>query len=282
MKTVDGKALAQKIRKEVKQEVAAFGKKGRAIVFHAVLVGDNPASHIYVNMKKRACDEVGIDMRVDLLPANVSQSELEGKIRQLSNDDSVHAILLQLPLPEGLNAAGAIACIAPEKDVDGLTVVSFGKLASEAAGSGLFPCTPQGILHILKSEGVILEGANVTVIGRSNIVGKPVALMLMKEDATVTVCHKKTKDLAAHTRGADVVVVAAGCPGLVRADMVRDGAVVVDVGVNRLEDGTIVGDVDFEGVSGKARVITPVPGGVGPLTIAFLLKNVVTAAAKLR
>lgn len=280
---VDGKTLADGIRRDVKKQVETIKKQGGSICFAAVVVGNDPASLLYVDKKKKACAEAGIDMQVFSLECDetrakgdvvidLGQSELNALLDKLSKDKKVHGVLLQLPLPAGLDARKAISYIAPEKDVDGLTEQNFGKLATEQ--QGLVPCTALGVLHILKSTGVEVAGKNITVIGRSGIVGKPVSLLLLKEDATVTVCHSKTKDLAAHTKNADVVIAAAGVPNLVRANMVKQGVVVIDVGINRTEKG-LAGDVDFGNVSKKASVITPVPGGVGPLTIAFLLKNIV-------
>ena len=292
MVTVDGKKLAEQIRRDVAKETAEIKRQGGNICFAAVVVGDNPASLLYIDKKKKACEEVGIEMRVFAIECaeeraqgevfvttakgghecHYLQGELNALLAQLSKDKKVNGILLQLPLPQGLDAHEAISYIAPEKDVDGLTEVNFGKLATEQ--DGLVPCTALGILHILKSSGVNIEGKNVTVIGRSSIVGKPTSLLLLKENATVTVCHSKTKNLSEHTQKADIVIAAAGCPKLVRANMVKQGVVIIDVGINREKNG-IVGDVDFTEVSKKASLITPVPGGVGPLTIAFLLKNII-------
>ena len=275
MKLVDGRALAKEITERVKAEVNALQS---SISFVHILVGNDPAGLIYSDMKQKACDAVGINKQTMHLGVNTSQGALNDIIAQLSADEKVHGILLQLPLPVGLNAREAISYIAPHKDVDGLTAENFGYLAAEEPR--IAPCTPLGIMHILKASGVSVAGKDVCVIGRSNIVGKPVALLLTAANATVTLAHSKTKDLIKHTRNADIVIVAAGKPKLLTADMVKQGVVVIDVGINRLPDGRICGDVDFEHVSKKASLITPVPGGVGPLTIAFLLSNIVQAYIK--
>jgi len=275
VRIVDGKALAKEIIERVKTEVNVIIKNGSEINFTAVIVGDNPASVLYVSKKQKACEDVGIKMTVVSLAGGVTQKALNNKLSELSHDKNTHGILLQLPLPDGLNAREAISYIVPHKDVDGLTAENFGYLATEEAR--LVPCTALGILHILQANGVELAGQNVCVIGRSNIVGKPVALLLTAHNATVTLAHSKTRDLINHTKNADIVIVAAGKPGLLSADMVKNGVVVIDVGINRTADGAICGDVDFGTVSKKASLITPVPGGVGPLTIAFLLSNIVQA-----
>jgi len=271
---IDGKALAKEVIAEIKVEAANLAP----INFAAVIVGENPASVLYVDKKKKACNDVGIDVQVVRLTADISQDKLNEMLAGLSADKDVHAILLQLPLPSELNPREAISHISPLKDVDGLTAENLGLLA---VGTPHFvPCTALGILHILKSSNVPIEGADVCVIGRSNIVGKPTALLLMANGASVTLLHSKTRDLAKHTKNSDIVVVAVGKPGLLRADMIRKGAVVIDVGITRLKGGEISGDVDFDAVSKKAAMITPVPGGVGPLTIAFLLSNIVQARGK--
>ena len=264
--------MAEKIRAEVAAEIK---KNKLQLNFSAVLVGDNPGSVIYINKKKQICEEVGINMEVIKLPADVTQEKLESRLKRLSADKNVHAILVQLPLPKHLNVRDAIECIDPHKDVDGLTVTNFGRLALDPPA--LVPCTALGVVHIIKSCGIDVVGLNVVVIGRSNIVGKPVAMMLQRENATVTICHKGTVDLASHTQRADIIIAAAGNAGVVNGAMVKYGATVIDVGVNRLTNGIIVGDVDFAEVSKKAKYITPVPGGVGPLTIAFLLRNILDA-----
>ena len=276
MAVVDGNALAKEIRARVLQEVSSITQAGGKISFAAVIVGNDPSSLLYIDKKSKACREVGIEMTVHKLGERdrVTQIDLNNLLKNLSADNKVHGILLQLPLPHGLDANEAVSHISPCKDVDGLTAENFGRLA--CGKPGLVPCTALGILHILKSCGVPLAGKKVTVVGRSNIVGKPTAFLLMNSDATVTVAHSKTKDLIKHTIDADIIVVAAGSPGLLKGDMVKDGVIIIDVGINR-KDGHVVGDVDFEDCQKKASIITPVPGGVGPLTIAFLLSNIIQA-----
>ena len=266
---IDGKALAEKIKAEIIDEIKKI--KGK-INFTAVMVGENHASTIYIEKKRKACQEVGINMNVVALPKVVTQAKLEETLRKLSDDKNVHGVLVQLPLPAHIDVREAIECINPHKDVDGLTVTNFGRLALDPPA--LVPCTALGVVHIVKSCGVNLAGADVVVIGRSNIVGKPVAMMLQRENATVTICHKGTRDIASHTLKADIVIVAVGQPGILNSAMVKYGAIVIDVGITRTSDGSIIGDVDFPEVAKKASAITPVPGGVGPLTIAFLLKNI--------
>ena len=270
---VDGNKLGEEIKEHVKKEVAQFSKCGETINFTVVIVGQYPASVIYVERKGKACAEVGINFNKIELDKNVTQQKLNATLLGLSNDSNVHGIMLQLPLPKELKSREAINYIAPQKDVDGLTAENFGRLTVDEAV--LAPCTARGILHILKSSGVKLAGADACVIGRSNIVGKPAALMLTGENATVTLCHKQTKDLLKYTKNADIIVAAAGSIGLVKGEMVKNGAAVVDVGINKLPSGKIVGDVEFASVAKRAGVISPVPGGVGPLTIAFLLDNIV-------
>jgi methylenetetrahydrofolate dehydrogenase (NADP+)/methenyltetrahydrofolate cyclohydrolase len=273
---IDGKRLAVEIKSRAAFEVAEIIHNGGQIRFDAVLVGDDAASQIYVNSKKRECEKLGVSFELHYLPATSSQAELESLITRLSLNEKINGILLQLPLPKGFNANTAIAKIDPMKDVDGLTTVNFGRLAKEE-NPQLIPCTALGVLYAIRSVCPDITGKNITVIGRSSIVGKPTALLLMQHDATVTICHKQTRNLAKHTRSADIVVTAAGAAGLITADMVSPKAVVIDVGINRLPDGRIVGDCDFEQVSQKVYAITPVPKGIGPLTIAFLLHNIVTA-----
>lgn len=264
---IDGKAVAEKIRALIKAEVAKLKTKpGLA----AILVGENPASKVYVDIKRKTCDEVGVYSELYKLPDSTSEKELLQLITKLNENRKIHAILVQMPLPRHISEEKILAAIALEKDVDGFSPENIGKLVSgkEAA----VPCTPKGIIRLLEESGIEIAGKNTVVIGRSNIVGKPVALMLLNRDATVTVCHSKTGNLAEHTRNADIIVVAAGKPRLLTAGMVKEGAVVIDVGINRV-DGKLVGDVDFEQVSRKAGYITPVPGGVGPMTVAMLIEN---------
>ncbi len=293
---IDGKAVAEKIRAGIKAEVAKLKKKpGLA----AVLVGDNPASKVYVGIKRKTCDEAGIYSELYKLPESTTEKELLRLIERLNGNEKIHAILVQLPLPKHISEGKILAAIALEKDVDGFSPENIGKLASgkEAAvqvgnsrqssarrrgilpkqdlhipHGGIVPCTPKGVIRLLEEYGIGVEGKSAVVIGRSNIVGKPVALMLLNRNATVTVCHSKTKNLKDYTKNADILVVAAGKPKLVTAEMVKEGAVVIDVGINRA-DGKLVGDVDFESVRKKAAYITPVPGGVGPMTVAMLIEN---------
>ena len=275
---IDGKALAAAVRAEVATSVQKIQAQGGVVRFAAILVGNDPASQIYVRNKQRACEQAGIFFELHTLPATCRYEELTDLVRKLSADQSVNGILLQLPVPYevvGNRLSEVINLIDPRKDVDGLTVTNMGLLAS--GGRGLVACTAQGVLHAIHSVCPDVSGKNVVVIGRSQIVGRPTALLLTNENATVTVCHRLTKNISQFTKMADIIVVAAGCPNLLTAEMVKDGVVVIDVGINRLTDGRLVGDVDFAGVAPKAAAITPVPGGIGPLTIAFLLKNIVSA-----
>jgi methylenetetrahydrofolate dehydrogenase (NADP+)/methenyltetrahydrofolate cyclohydrolase len=244
-----------------------------------ILVGDNPASRLYVSNKIKACGEVGIRSTLVELPADVSESELLAHIDTLNNDPHTHGILIQLPLPKHISMDRVLEGISVSKDVDGFHLYNVGALVT---GNTIFsPCTPFGVQKLLEYEGIEVQGRNVVVVGASNIVGKPMALMLMQQDATVCICHKKTRDLAQFTLLADILVVAAGVPGLIIPQMVRTGAVVIDVGINRLPDGRIIGDVDFDGVRQKASYITPVPGGVGPMTVTMLLHNTIVSAERL-
>lgn len=275
MKLLDGKALAAKMRAEIKEKIEkADIVPGLAVV----IVGEDPASKIYVRNKIKACADVGMRSFSYELPANVSQKELEDLLDTLAADDAIHGILLQLPLPKGLNAESAMARIPTEKDVDGFSAEHLGQLVLNE--QRFAACTPSGVMMLLKEAGIVLSGKNAVVLGRSDTVGKPMALLLLNESATVTVCHSKTKDIAAICRAADIIVSAVGKVNFVTADMVKEGAVVVDVGINRDANGKLCGDVDFENVSKKASYITPVPGGVGPMTITMLLKNTCIAAWK--
>jgi methylenetetrahydrofolate dehydrogenase (NADP+) / methenyltetrahydrofolate cyclohydrolase len=269
---VDGKAVAAEIRAEVAREVAGLDTPpGLA----TVLVGDDPASHVYVRNKRNACKKAGIESFHHELDASVPEGELAELIIKLGEDDRVSGILLQLPVPGHIDSDAMIELIHPMKDVDGLTTINAGRLVQ--GREGLVSCTPAGVIELLDSEGVELRGAEAVVIGRSQLVGRPLSSLLLARDATVTMCHSRTRDLAEVCRRADVLVAAVGRPKLVTAEMVREGAVVIDVGTNRTEDG-LVGDVDFDAVVEKAAAITPVPGGVGPMTIAMLLVNTVKAA----
>ena len=276
---LDGKLVAQKVLAEVKVGVAALKERsGVTPTLAVVLVGDFPPSKIYIANKKKMAAEVGIASRDSLYPEGISQADLLALLRRLNADPAVHGILLQLPLPGGCNEDEAIAAIAPEKDVDGFHPMNLGHLL--AGAPTVLPCTPAGVMEILDHYGVELKGAEAVVVGRSRIVGKPLAQLLLARHATVTMCHTRTRDLAAHTLRAEVLCVAAGRPQVIRGDMVREGAVVVDVGINRLESGKLVGDVEFESASKRARAITPVPGGVGPMTVAMLMKNTLQAARR--
>jgi methylenetetrahydrofolate dehydrogenase (NADP+)/methenyltetrahydrofolate cyclohydrolase len=276
---LEGKAVAAKVLAEVKAGVAALtARTGVQPTLAVVLVGEDPASQIYVRNKKRAADDVGIASRDFLFPAGCSQAELSETIRKINGDSSVHGILLQLPLPKGLDENEAVNAIAPAKDADGLHPVSLGNLL--AGKPSMVPCTPAGCLEILDHYGIPLEGAEAVVVGRSRLVGKPLAQLLLARNATVTMCHTRTRDLAGHCRRADVLCVAAGRPRFITGDMVKEGAVVIDVGVNRLDTGKLTGDVDFDSVSKRARAITPVPGGVGLMTVAMLMKNTLLAATR--
>ena len=270
---IDGKAVAARVRAEVAAEVASLAvTPGLA----TVLVGDDPASAIYVRMKREDSAEVGIESFHHPLGADIPAEELAGLLRELNEDARVHGILLQLPLPDHLDQDEFIALIDPVKDVDGLTAVNAGLLMQDRE-EAMVPCTPAGVMELLREAGAELEGARAVVIGRSILVGKPLAQLLLAANATVTHCHSRTRDLPAVCREADVLIAAVGSPGLVTGDMVREGAVVIDVGTNRTEDG-LVGDVDFDSARERARAITPVPGGVGPMTRAMLLVNTLRAA----
>lgn len=279
MQILSGKEVAAKVLAEVKADVAALRETtGVQPTLAVILVGDDPASQIYVRNKKRAADDVGINARDYLFPQGCTQAELLETIAGINRDPSVHGVLLQLPLPKGMDEDQAVAAIAPEKDADGLHPTNLGRLL--AGKPGAIPCTPAGCIEILDHYGIAIEGAEAVVVGRSRLVGKPLAQLLLARHATVTMCHTRTRDLAAHCRRADILCVAAGRPGVITGDMVRDGAVVIDVGVNRLPTGKVTGDVQFDSVSPKARAITPVPGGVGPMTVAMLMRNTARAARR--
>ena len=276
---LDGKAVAQKVLDDVRAGVARVKDcTGVVPTLAVVLVGDFAPSKVYVANKKRAADTVGIASQDHIHPEGLDRAALLALLRRLNADPKVHAILLQLPLPAGLDEDEAIAAIAPEKDADGLHPMNLGRLL--AGAPGVVPCTPAGCVEILDHYGCDLKGAEAVVIGRSRLVGKPLAQLLLARHATVTMCHTRTRDLAAHTRRADVLCVAAGRPRTVTGDMVKPGAWVIDVGINRLETGKLVGDVDYESVAARAHGVTPVPGGVGPMTIAMLLRNTVRAAER--
>ncbi|RYY24886.1 MAG: bifunctional methylenetetrahydrofolate dehydrogenase/methenyltetrahydrofolate cyclohydrolase FolD [Sphingomonadales bacterium] len=278
-KIIDGKALAARIRTSCSARIAELVAGGGPQPGLAViLVGEDPASTVYVRNKIRACEQVGIRSCSRHLPSSVSNAELLGTIVELNADPTVHGILVQLPLPSHIDLPRVLETISVEKDVDGFHLYNVGGLVT---GNTVFsPCTPYGVIQLLDSEGIEIEGQNVVVVGASNIVGKPMALMLMNRNATVAICHAKTRDLAQFTILADILIVAAGVPNLIVAQMIKTGAVVIDVGINRLPDGRIAGDVDFEGVSQKASCITPVPGGVGPMTVTMLLENTIQSAER--
>jgi methylenetetrahydrofolate dehydrogenase (NADP+)/methenyltetrahydrofolate cyclohydrolase len=275
---LDGKALAAQVRAGVKAKVADMAQRGITPGLAVILAGDDPASKVYVRNKTRACEEVGVRSQQIDYPASVTQEELMARIRKLNADPAVHAILVQLPLPKHVDSARVLAAVSPAKDADGFHAESMGALVSGAPG--FVPCTPAGVMRMLEHWEVPLAGRRAVVIGRSNIVGKPLALLLLQKDATVTICHSKTRELEKVAREADILVAAIGRAKLVTAQMVKPGACVIDVGINRLPDGSLAGDVDFAAVKDVAGWITPVPGGVGPMTIAMLLENCLRAAAK--
>ncbi len=286
---LDGKQIAQEIREELRRTVEDLKQRGVTPGLGVVLVGDDPASKSYVTAKEKACAEIGLFSDDNRLPATTTQAELMALVQRLNNDPNIHGILVQLPLPKGLDESEVLLAIDPSKDVDGFHPMSVGRMV---IGEKTFlPCTPHGVVQMLARSGVNTAGAHVVVVGRSNIVGKPLANMLLQKqphaNATVTICHTGTKDIGAFTRQADIVIVAAGRPKTLTADMIREGAVVIDVGVNRVSDPTrpsgfrLVGDVDFDAVKEKASLITPVPGGVGPMTITMLLYNTVESATRM-
>lgn len=273
---LDGKAMSLSLRAEIADEVAKLKEKGVTPGLAVILVGEDPASQIYVRNKGKGCEETGMYSETIRMSAETTQQELEAEIDRLNRDEKIHGILVQLPLPAHLDEAAALAAIVPEKDVDGFHVQNAGKLMNGL--DGVVACTPKGALEMILRSGVDLNGKEAVVIGRSNIVGKPMAMLLLQQNCTVTICHSRTKDLKAHCQNADILVAAIGKPQFVTADMIKPGAVVIDVGINRLPDGKVVGDVDFEAAKEVAGFITPVPGGVGRMTITMLLKNTLEAA----
>ena len=285
---IDGKQVAADMRTELKDRVAKLKPQGIVPGLGVILVGEEPATQSYVTAKERACEEIGIYSDDNRLPADTSQQDLMTLVEKMNKDPKINGILVQLPLPKHLNEAEVLLAIDPNKDVDGFHPMNVGKMV--VGEKAFLPCTPHGVIQLLIRSKVKIEGANVVIVGRSNIVGKPVANMLIQKNATgnatVTVCHTRTKDLPFHTKQADIIIAAAGRPNTVTADMVKEGVVVIDVGVNRVEDATkkrgyrLVGDVDFEAVKEKASLITPVPGGVGPMTITMLLYNTVESAKR--
>ncbi|WP_462108959.1 bifunctional methylenetetrahydrofolate dehydrogenase/methenyltetrahydrofolate cyclohydrolase FolD [Campylobacter concisus] len=276
MKILDGKAVSLKVKESVKVRAEELKKIGIEPTLAVILAGEDKASQTYVRAKEKACNEYGIKSVAHRLSENTTQSELLALINVLNLDDSIHGILVQLPLPKHIDTNTVLATIDPAKDVDGFHAVNVGKLVSGL--DGFVPCTPLGVMEILKEYGIDVAGLNAVVIGRSNIVGKPMANLLLNASATVTITHSKTKNLKEICKNADLIVAAIGKPFFLKADMVKDGAVVIDVGINRLDDGRLVGDVDFDEVAPKCSYITPVPGGVGPMTIAMLLNNTILAA----
>lgn len=274
---LDGIVFSAEIKEDVKRRVAAMKEQGVIPGLAVILVGDDPASEIYVRNKGKGCEETGMLSRTIRMNAAATQEELEAEIDRLNLDPAIHGILVQLPLPGHLDEAAALAKILPEKDVDGFHLINAGHLMTGT--EGVTPCTPKGALYMIRSTGEDLSGKEAVVIGRSNIVGKPMAMLLLQQNCTVTLCHSRTKNLAEHTRRADILIAAVGKPGFVTADMVKEGAIVIDVGINRV-DGKVCGDVDFEKVKEKAGWITPVPGGVGRMTIAMLLSNTADAAER--
>jgi len=277
---LDGKAIAAKVREQVRQEVEELKKKGVHPGLAVILVGENPASQVYVRNKEKACEDVGIKSIGHRLPASISQEELLSLIRQLNQDPQVHGILVQLPLPDHIDQKAVIDTIAPEKDVDGFGATNMGNILIGDYSKAFLPCTPYGCMVLLEEAGIDPAGKKAVVVGRSNIVGKPVAVLLLNKNATVTICHSKTPDLAAETRQGDILIVAVGRPEMITGDMIKEGAAVIDVGINRLPDGRLVGDVHFDSAKEKASWITPVPGGVGPMTVAMLMKNTLEAAKR--
>ncbi|MCM3788385.1 bifunctional methylenetetrahydrofolate dehydrogenase/methenyltetrahydrofolate cyclohydrolase FolD [Domibacillus indicus] len=273
---IDGKAIAKDIRTELKEEIDAMKAAGTTPGLAVVIVGDDPASHTYVNSKEKSSKEIGIYSEVHRFPADFTEEALLEKVDELNRDKNIHGILVQLPLPKHISEDKVIDAISPEKDVDGFHPVNVGKMV--IGKDSFYSCTPYGIMKMLEKEHISLEGKHVVVIGRSNIVGKPAALLSLMNNATVTICHSRTKDLATITRQADVVIAAVGIPNYVTADHLKPGAVVIDVGINRNEEGKLCGDVDFNSAKEVAGAITPVPGGVGPMTITMLLYNTVKSA----
>ncbi len=276
MTILDGKKLSQKIKDEIKEETKELIKQGITPGLAVILVGDDPASHRYVKMKEEACEYVGFYSIVHKMPESIQQEKIENTIKMINQNPNIDGILVQLPLPKHIDTTKILELIDPAKDVDGFHPHNFGRLWQ---GLDTFaPCTPLGVMHLLKEYSIDPKGLDVCIVGASNIVGKPMAALLLNEFATVDICHIYTKDLQSHTKKADMVIVGAGKPNLITADMVKEGAIVIDIGINELPNGKLVGDVDFENVSKKASYITPVPGGVGPMTIAMLLQNTLKAA----
>ena len=276
MTLIDGKALSDEIKKELVDEVKKLKAKGITPGLAVLLVGDDPASHTYVKMKESSCEKTGIYSIVHKMPSDISQEKIVETIKMMNENPNIDGILVQLPLPKHIDSDLILESIDPKKDVDGFHPFNVGRLC--VGLDGFVPCTPLGVMQMLKKYDINPKGMNVCVVGASNIVGKPMHNLLLNEFATVDICHIFTKDLKEHTKRADMVIVGVGKPNLITEDMIKDGAIVIDIGINRLEDGRLVGDVDFENVSKKCSYITPVPGGVGPMTIAMLLSNTVKSA----
>jgi methylenetetrahydrofolate dehydrogenase (NADP+) / methenyltetrahydrofolate cyclohydrolase len=275
---INGKEIAQAVRQEIRKEVDDLKKQGYVPGLAVILVGDNQASQTYVRNKEKACLDLGMHSVLIKKPATLSQEELIANINELNQDDSIHGILVQLPLPEHINEKAIIEAISPEKDVDGFHPVNIGRMMT--GQSTFLPCTPYGVMVMLQHINYNLEGKHVVVVGRSNIVGKPAGQLMLNANATVTICHSRTKDLAYYTKQADVIVAAVGKRNIITADHIKEGAVIIDVGMNRNDEGKLCGDVDYEGVLNKASYVTPVPGGVGPMTITMLMKNTVQSAQR--
>jgi len=276
MTILDGKKLSEKIKQQIKLEVDELKKEGITPGLAVILVGNNPASQTYVRMKKEACEKVGMYSVVHEFPESISEKELLSTIDMINNNPNIHGLLIQLPLPTHIDTTKILERVSPKKDVDGFHPYNMGRLVE---GLDTFaPCTPLGVMELFKEYDIEVKGKDVCVVGASNIVGKPMWALLLNEFATVDICHIETKDLKSHTKRADIVIVGVGKPNLITADMVKDDVIVIDIGINKLPNGKLVGDVDFENISKKASFITPVPGGVGPMTIAMLLKNTLKAA----
>lgn len=273
---INGKKIAKETREKLKIKCDELKEKGINPKFAAIMVGNDNASQIYIRNKSKACEEIGIEFEEYLLSENIEQKELIEKIKELNNRKDIHGILLQSPIPANLDINEAFRTIAPEKDVDGFNPLNIGKLCLNQ--DTFVSCTPYGIMKLFEAYGIELEGKDVTIVGRSNIVGKPLIQCCLRKNATVTVCHSKTKNLKAHTQNADIIIVAIGKSKFLKADMIKEGAVVIDVGINRDSEGKITGDADFDNILSKASFITPVPGGVGPMTIAMLMNNIIKAA----
>ena len=278
-KIIDGVAIAKAVREEWKHRADKLKVRGILTGLAVVIVGDNPASRLYVRNKIKACHEVGLHSEVHDMPEDVTEEMVLRQVKELNLNPKIHGILVQLPLPKHIDANKIIEAISVEKDVDGLHLYNLGALVT---GNQVFPpCTPYGVMCLLEHMNIPVEGQHAVVVGRSNIVGKPMALMLLQKNATVSICTSRTRDLKQHTSQADILIVAAGKPKLITANMIKEGAAVIDVGINRLDDGSLAGDVDFQGVKEKAGYITPVPGGVGPMTIAMLVANTISAAERI-